>query len=263
MTTAMSDNDSLRHVVRDLSQWLEWEITAGLDEFPVEPVTSVSAPPVITNTAIPSPSPRRRSQGSPQAGAAARPGRAGEGLDDIQHDLGLCTRCGLHTGRRNIVFGTGNPRAELVIIGEAPGRQEDLSGEPFVGRAGKLLNRMLQAIGLRRDQVYIANVLKCRPPQNRDPQHEEIASCSPFLHRQIKAIGPKVIMTVGRFASQNIIGSEASMGKLRKEIRAVGGVRVVATYHPAYLLRNPKMKRAAWEDLLKVRAILRDEPIPT
>jgi len=261
MSGDFGEQDSVRQIVRDLSQWLAWETEAGLDDFPVEQV----APPLTQSAAHPqSPPPRVRPTGphaAPPPTQAPSRARAGESLADIRRDLGSCMRCGLHEGRRNIVFGVGDPRAELMIIGEAPGRQEDISGEPFVGRAGKLLNRMLEAIGLGREKVYIANVLKCRPPRNRDPEHEEIATCSPFLHRQVNAIGPKVIMTVGRFASQNIIGSEKSMGQLRKEVRSVAGVPVVATYHPAYLLRNPRMKRAAWEDLLKVRAILRDASI--
>jgi DNA polymerase len=151
----------------------------------------------------------------------------------------------------------GSETADLVIIGEAPGRDEDLTGEPFVGRSGQLLTRMLAAIGLRRDDAYICNVLKCRPPQNRDPEPDELATCSPFVIRQVQAIEPKVIMTVGRFASKTVLGCEESMGRMRGQTHAWQGFPVVPTYHPAYLLRNPAAKREAWEDLLRVRALLR------
>ena len=143
-------------------------------------------------------------------------------------------------------------------MGEAPGRDEDLTGEPFVGRSGQLLTRMLAAIGLRRDEAYICNVLKCRPPQNRDPAPDELATCSPFVIRQVQAIEPRVILTVGRFASQTVLGSEESMGRMRGQTHSWQGFPVVPTYHPAYLLRNPAAKRDAWEDLLRVRALLRD-----
>jgi len=185
------------------------------------------------------------------------PGTGRETLDAIRADLGICTRCALSQGRKNIVFGVGNPAAELVIVGEAPGRNEDLTGEPFVGRAGALLNRMLQAIGLDRNTVYICNVLKCRPPNNRDPMPDEIATCSPFMHRQLDSIAPRAILTVGRFASVNIMGRDASMGELRRSTGSIRGIPVVATYHPAYLLRNPSAKRKTWDDLLRVRDLLK------
>jgi DNA polymerase len=151
----------------------------------------------------------------------------------------------------------GSETADLVIMGEAPGRDEDLTGEPFVGRSGQLLTRMLAAIGLRRDEAYICNVLKCRPPQNRDPAPDELATCSPFVIRQVQAIEPRVILTVGRFASQTVLGSEESMGRMRGQTHSWQGFPVVPTYHPAYLLRNPAAKGDAWEDLLRVRALLR------
>lgn len=182
-------------------------------------------------------------------------GRAG--LEQVRAELGDCQRCRLGRERRNLVYGVGNPSAELVLVGEGPGRHEDLTGEPFVGRAGQLLTRMLFAIGLKREDVYICNVIKCRPPQNRDPLPDEIATCSPFLHRQLRAIDPKVILTLGRFAGGVISGRQGSLGELRKRTADWNGVPLVATYHPSYLLRTPHMKRAAWEDLLKVRRILK------
>jgi uracil-DNA glycosylase len=169
-----------------------------------------------------------------------------------------CTKCNLHGGRTQTVFGVGNRAADWMIIGEAPGAEEDARGEPFVGRAGQLLNAMLQAIGLQRQQVYIANILKCRPPNNRDPLPEEVQQCWPYLKRQIELIGPKVILAVGRIAAQNILMSEETIGRLRGKIHmhAESGVPVVATYHPAYLLRKPADKRKAWEDLqLACRAL--------
>ncbi len=177
-------------------------------------------------------------------------------MDAVRADLGECTRCGLHQGRRNIVFGVGNPNAEVVVVGEAPGRDEDLTGEPFVGRSGQLLTRMLAAIGVARQEAYICNVLKCRPPRNRDPEPGEVATCSPFMTRQITLIAPKVIITTGRFASQSVLGLDMSMGRMRGTLRSFCGIPVVPMYHPAYLLRNPSAKRAAYEDLLQVKALL-------
>jgi uracil-DNA glycosylase len=180
----------------------------------------------------------------------------GPALDALRVELGDCRRCELYQGRRNIVFGVGNPSASLVVVGEAPGRDEDLTGEPFVGRSGQLLTRMLQAIGMAREDAYICNVLKCRPPRNRDPEASEIATCSPFMTRQIEAIAPKVIITTGRFASQTVLGLDLSMGSMRGTIRSFHGVPVVPMYHPAYLLRSPAAKRQAYEDLLTVKSIL-------
>jgi len=177
-------------------------------------------------------------------------------LAALRAELGDCTRCALHQSRKNLVFGVGSESADLVILGEAPGRDEDLTGAPFVGRSGQLLTRMLAAIGLHRDQVYISNVLKCRPPQNRDPAPDEIATCSPFMIRQVHALEPRVVMTLGRFASQRVLGSEDSMGRLRGQTHLWEGLPVVPSYHPAYLLRNPVAKREAWDDLLRVRALL-------
>jgi len=257
----------------DLREWIAWTEETGAVELPaferpaqqrqpvVQPTrTPASGPPPATATR---PTPAQRPQQPRHGGARiARaperaPGGSGQSLEQIRAALGPCERCPLHAGRRNIVFGVGSPVAELMLIGEGPGRDEDLTGEPFVGRSGQLLTRMLAAIGLDRGDVYIANVVKCRPPRNRDPEPNEVATCSPFLHQQIQAIRPRVIMTLGRFASQNIVGIEASMGELRRQVRAYQQTPVVATYHPAYLLRNPIAKRQSWGDFLKVRALLR------
>lgn len=162
-----------------------------------------------------------------------------------------CTKCNLHGSRTQTVFGVGNRSADWMIIGEAPGAEEDARGEPFVGRAGQLLNAMLQAIGLQRQQVYIANILKCRPPKNRDPLPEEAQQCWPYLRRQIELVAPKLILAVGRIAAQNLLLTEQTIGRLRGRIHihAESGLPVVVTYHPAYLLRSPAEKRKAWEDL--------------
>jgi len=176
----------------------------------------------------------------------------------IREDLGDCTRCKLHQqGRKQIVFGVGNPRAELMFVGEGPGADEDAQGEPFVGRAGQLLNAMLRAIGLAREQVYIANVLKCRPPQNRDPVAAETMECLPFLDRQIALLRPKIMLVVGRIAAQNLLRTDAKLGALRQQVHSFGasGVPLVVTYHPAYLLRSPAEKRKAWEDLKFAREV--------
>ncbi len=182
-----------------------------------------------------------------------------ETLEEIRADLGDCGRCPLCKGRKNIVFGTGNPRARLVFVGEAPGREEDLQGEPFVGEAGKLLDRILFAMGLERQDVYICNVEKCRPPNNRDPLPEEIAACEPFLKRQLAAIRPDVIVTLGRFAAQTLLNSPLPISRLRGRWQSYQGIPLMPTYHPAFLLRNPAAKREVWEDMKQVLARLRVE----
>jgi len=182
-------------------------------------------------------------------------------LREIRLDLGDCTRCPLHTmGRRQIVFGTGNPKAELMFAGEAPGADEDQQGEPFVGRAGQLLNNMISAMGLKRADVYIANVIKCRPPGNRTPLPEECNTCSPFLLRQIDAIQPRVLVALGAVAAHTLLGVTDSMASLRGHWYQVRGVSLAVTYHPAYLLRNPAAKKDAWQDLRMVMKRLGLEP---
>jgi len=175
-----------------------------------------------------------------------------ETLSDIVAELGDCRRCGLAEGRRRIVFGEGNPQARLMFVGEGPGFDEDRTGRPFVGRAGRLLDRMIVAMGLQREDVYIANIVKCRPPNNRDPQPEEVATCLPFLQRQIKAIAPEVVITLGRPAVQALLQTSERISRLRGAWQQVDGVAVMPTYHPAYLLRNPAAKGDAWSDLQAV-----------
>jgi len=179
-----------------------------------------------------------------------------DSLPKIREDIGDCTRCKLSKGRTKIVFGTGNPNADLMFVGEGPGRDEDLSGEPFVGRAGKLLTDMIKAMGLQREDVYIANVVKCRPPENRLPERDEITTCSPFLMRQIDVIKPKVICTLGSCSAQTLLQTTQGISKLRGEWFEFRDAKLMPTYHPAYLLRNPAAKPEVWKDLQKVMAVL-------
>jgi DNA polymerase len=185
---------------------------------------------------------------------------AGDTLPRIREDIGDCTRCKLHKARTKIVFGTGNPNADLMFIGEGPGRDEDLNGEPFVGRAGKLLTDMIKAMGLQREDVFIANVVKCRPPENRLPEKDEITTCSPFLMRQIDAIKPKVICTLGSCSAQTLLQTTQGISKFRGEWFDFRGAKLMPTYHPAYLLRNPGAKPEVWKDLQKVMAVLGLQP---
>jgi uracil-DNA glycosylase len=174
----------------------------------------------------------------------------------IQTDLGDCTRCKLHRGRTKLVFGDGNPKAELVFVGEGPGRDEDEQGLPFVGRAGKLLTQMIEAMGLQRRDVYICNVVKCRPPENRTPEKDEVETCSPFLLRQLDVISPKVIVCLGSVAAQTLLETNRGISHFRGEWLDFRGRKLMATYHPAYLLRNPGAKGEVWKDLQKVMAAL-------
>src|ERR1700723_2613157 len=184
----------------------------------------------------------------------------GDTLPVIREFIGDCTRCKLSKGRTKIVFGTGSPKAQLMFVGEGPGRDEDLSGEPFVGRAGKLLTDMIKAMGLQRENVYIANVVKCRPPENRLPEKDEITTCSPFLMRQIDAIKPKVICTLGSCSVQTLLQTALGISKLRGEWFDFRGTKLMPTYHPASLLRNPAAKPVVWKDLQKVMAVLGLQP---
>jgi uracil-DNA glycosylase len=174
-------------------------------------------------------------------------------LEELRAVIGDCRLCKLCSGRTNLVFGVGNPRARLMFVGEGPGRDEDLQGEPFVGRAGQLLTDIItKGMGLRREDVYIANVVKCRPPENRNPEPDEVAACEPFLKRQIELIHPEVIVALGKFAVQTLLQSKTPITKLRGQWHSYHGIRLMPTFHPAYLLRNPGDKRLVWEDIKKV-----------
>ncbi len=247
-----------------------------------EPVPSeVTAPvPAQAPVASPAPAPVRMSRpvaapaeaNSPSAPRplAARPsGVAAMDWPALREAVAGCEACGLCRSRRNTVFGVGHAQAQWMIIGEAPGEQEDRQGEPFVGKAGQLLDNMLRAVGLTRaeagpeQQVYIANVLKCRPPMNRNPEPQEVAQCEPFLKRQVELVAPKLILAMGRFAVQSILQTGEPIGRLRGRVHAYHGVPVVVTYHPAYLLRNPADKARSWDDLCLARAVLRGGgPVP-
>jgi len=192
------------------------------------------------------------------ARAPASSGDAATALAALAREVAACTACALAETRTQTVFGAGAAEARCLVIGEAPGAEEDRRGEPFVGRAGQLLNAMLAAIGLARDSVYIANILKCRPPNNRDPQPAEVVACSSFLRRQIALVAPRVILAVGRVAAQNLLGVDTPIGRMRGQdyVYADSGIPVVVTYHPAYLLRSPGEKRKAWVDLQRAKRVL-------
>jgi len=182
--------------------------------------------------------------------------RAPAGLATLAESAAGCQRCRLSTGRTQVVFGRGSATADLVVVGEAPGGEEDRQGLPFVGPAGKLLDLLLLSVGFDRESVYICNVLKCRPPGNRDPRPDEVAECAPYLHAQLEAIEPRALLAVGKFAAQMLAGSDASIGQLRGTVHEYRGVPVVATYHPAYLLRNARATRKTWQDLQLLRQVL-------
>ncbi len=184
-----------------------------------------------------------------------------ETLEQLRDEIGDCRRCHLSQGRTHVVFGTGNPDADVVFVGEAPGRDEDIKGEPFVGKAGQLLTRIINAMGLTRDDVYICNVIKCRPPDNRDPLPAEIEMCEPFLKEQLRIIKPRAICALGTFASQTLLNSEVRISRLRGQFRDYNGIPLMPTYHPSFLLRNPHAKRDVWEDVKMVMELL-DLPVP-
>jgi len=241
--------------VKQRLQYLEaMGIQAWQPKGTIAPARSQAEAPVERVPEAPLPEP---------AAPPARPDVSGMDWEALQACVSECRLCELHESRTQTVFGVGDRRADWLIIGEAPGKDEDLQGEPFVGRAGQLLNAMLLAAGLKREQVYIANILKCRPPNNRDPGPQEVACCEPYLARQIALIQPRIILAVGRIAAQNLLKTETPIGKLRGSVHryAETGIPVVATYHPAYLLRSPLDKRKAWGDLqLAMATVAGDVP---
>lgn len=240
---------------RDLVAHLRYFETIGVDGISRDAAwhrraLSANAGPIATGPAVDVAGPDAESGGDvfradPAAGAAAT-------LDALGRHIGDCTRCKLCRGRTNLVFGVGNPDARLMFVGEGPGADEDLQGEPFVGRAGQLLTQIVKAMGFERGQVYIANVVKCRPPNNRNPEPDEIAACSPFLEAQIAAIRPDVIVALGKFAAQTLLATETPISRLRGRFHDRRGVDVMPTFHPSYLLRNPGAKREVWEDMKMV-----------
>jgi DNA polymerase len=265
-----------------VESWLRYTQDLGLGPYYRDRAASPSSPPVTTAHApdmemaapkrAPAPAPpalpaSARSTLKPFVSPAPAPSLfeivdrvADDSLVRTRDDIGDCTRCRLHKGRTKIVFGVGNPKAELMFVGEGPGHDEDVQGEPFVGRAGKLLTQMIEAMGLRREDVYIANVVKCRPPDNRLPEKDEIATCSPFLMRQIDVIRPKVICCLGSCAAQTLLATTQGISRFRGEWFDFRGTKLIPTYHPAYLLRNPAAKSDVWKDLQKVMVHLGLQP---
>lgn len=248
--------DDVAAIARGL---VEWEEELGGDGFPdVEPPARVAAPPVEVPRADPPPAPAPA--GSAPAAAAAPSGDRRARLEQLATDAAACTRCSLHAGRTRSVFARGNPESEIVFVGEGPGYNEDQQGLPFVGPAGQLLDKMIAAMGYGRDDVYICNVVKCRPPENRTPLPNEAAACAPFLEAQIHAIAPKVIVALGRCAAENLGLTEPGAKGWRGVWREWQGIPAIATYHPAFLLRSPEYKRPVWEDLQKVMTRLGKTP---
>ena len=242
----MADSEEIASAVADLRQHVEWLRSTG-QKF-------VLADRAAPRAKAEPPAPQRATPVVPPIGpppvAATVEGRT---LDEVRRELGDCKRCKLCQGRTNIVFGVGNPKAELVFVGEGPGADEDAQGIPFVGKAGQLLTKMIEAMGFARDEVYICNVVKCRPPGNRNPEPDEVAKCTPFLLQQIGLIQPKLIVAMGRFAAQTLLGTDASISSLRGRLHTYAGVPLIVTYHPAYLLRTLPDKAKAWEDLVFAR----------
>jgi DNA polymerase len=218
---------------------------------------AVTAEPIVEEVSLaPSPS-LNVAEAFPDVGSQPADKPAGaQGLALLRDDIGDCRRCKLAPLRTNLVFGVGNPNADLVFVGEAPGADEDAQGEPFVGKAGQLLTKMIEAMGYSRADVYICNVLKCRPPGNRDPEPDEVAQCEPFLKRQLAAIRPRMIVALGRFAVQCLLRDGSPISRLRGNMRSYEGIPLMPTFHPAYLLRDPSKKKLAWEDLKAVNAAL-------
>jgi len=273
---AQATTPEVRELAAEAVRHLWWLRESGVGEVPSAPplARGVAAPALAAAPARPTAAATRGAPENPPA-AARRPtpapagaysssdkGCGSEALLDIRRELGPCTRCKLHGGRNTLVFGVGNPQAELVFVGEGPGAEEDRRGEPFVGRAGELLDKMIGAMGFRREQVYIANVVKCRPPDNRDPEPDEIEACEPFLRAQMAALRPKVIVALGRFAVQTLLRDATPISRQRGAWREYEGVRLMPTFHPAYLLRNPAEKKKAWDDLQLVMKELGKLPAP-
>jgi uracil-DNA glycosylase family 4 len=234
-------SDDRAALAADLAEHARFLASLSTLGVPPELAARVASPPVAA--------PARR-------GGGKAPGKAGGELTVVRDELGDCRRCKLWKGRKNIVFGQGNPDADLMFVGEAPGADEDEQGLAFVGRAGQLLTKIIEAIDLKREDVFIANVLKCRPPNNRNPEPDEIQSCQPFLRRQIEVIQPKVLVGLGKFAGQWLLQTTLPISQIRGRVGDYDGIKAVPTYHPAYLLRNPGAKRQVWDDMKLVRSLL-------
>lgn len=238
-----------REIILDIREYVSYQKDIGIEGFPTNPKKRDSAGKhgilSIDNSGV-GVYEDLSGWGHAQAGNLIT-------LEAIRKELGDCKRCKLHSGRRNIVFGTGNENAKLLFVGEGPGRDEDVKGEPFVGKAGQLLTRIINAINLNREEVYIANIIKCRPPGNRDPEPDEIKACEPFLTKQIQAIKPEIICALGAFAAQTLLKTGEKISKLRGRLHSYHGIKFIPTYHPAFLLRNPNFKRFVWEDMQMIQ----------
>jgi DNA polymerase len=263
-TDAQADDvEALRSLVGQLRTHLERRGRSGLQGVVMtttkRPVVAAAAPAVAAPVRAVEPARAQAQVDAPDEGAevAAPKAKTGQaGLQVVREDLGDCQRCKLSPSRTKLVFGVGNPDADLVFVGEAPGADEDAQGEPFVGKAGQLLTKMIEAMGYTRDDVYICNVLKCRPPGNRNPEPDEVAKCEPFLKRQLAAIRPRMIVALGKFAAQCLLRDDTPITRLRGGFRSYEGIPLMPTLHPAYLLRDPSKKKLAWEDLKAVNAAL-------
>jgi len=241
-STKENPADELLTLVRSLKAQIQSEIDAG------------KTPAYLCMKAEPAAG--DKSAADKSRDQSGTPPRKALTLGEVKNELGDCQRCSLGRVRTNIVFGEGNPKAEIVFVGEAPGGDEDIQGRPFVGRAGQLLTRIIAAMGLKRDDVYICNILKCRPPGNRNPRPEEIAACEPFLIKQLEAINPRVICALGTFAAHTLLKTDVPITLLRGKFHAYHGIQLMPTYHPAYLLRNPGAKKQVWEDVQKIMKAL-------
>ena len=261
MTGAQDLKLQITELARMLQQHLE-DLRGCGHTFIPRPQSHTATSPVLlshmSSTASSAP-PEPEAKGCPEAASQPSESIALQKLRALQaEEMGDCTRCKLCSGRKNIVFGVGNPQAKVVFVGEAPGADEDAQGEPFVGRAGQLLTRMIEAMGMRRQDIYICNVIKCRPPGNRDPQPDEVASCEPFLKKQLSIIQPKIIVALGRYACQCLLQTKQPISRLRGQWASYEGIALMPTFHPAYLLRSPDKKRETWQDLRAVLDKLKD-----
>ena len=255
---ADGDVEELRALVGQLRTHLEARGRNGLQGVVLTKTTRAAVAAPAPDRAVAAPAPVAAAPLDESGEAAPPKAKTGKaGLQVVRDDLGDCKRCKLAPSRTNLVFGVGNPDAELVFVGEAPGADEDAQGEPFVGKAGQLLTKMIEAMGYTRDDVYICNVLKCRPPGNRNPEPDELARCEPFLIRQLQLVRPKIILAMGRFAVQSLLRSSEPIGRLRGRVHQYQGIPLIVTYHPAYLLRNPEDKAKAWDDLCLAAAAAR------
>jgi len=251
----MSRDTELKEIIEDLKNYLEFQQSMGVKTLPVEKnETRVSAPEISRQKEQRTePMPKQPTPSEQDIITIDEPANLFDGkvmtLQEIEQEIGDCTRCPLHEGRTNLVFGDGNPKARLIFVGEGPGRDEDMQGKPFVGRSGKLLTKIIEAMGLKREDVYIGNVVKCRPPNNRTPEQSEMDTCEQFLFKQIRFIKPEVIVCLGATAAKSILKTKASLGSLRGKFHSYSGSKLMVTYHPAALLRNPNFKKPAWEDM--------------